>query len=79
MHVMHPHPRRALVAAVAALALALLALLPAMLAAVSFSLPGREGGAQPSAPVSTPASARAEPAWQDNPFAWPLLQVPSAR
>ena len=77
MHVMHPHPRRALLAAAAALALAFLALLPATLADVSLSIPGLDGGSQPSAPASAPAPA--EPAWQDNPFAWPLLQAPAQR
>lgn len=77
MHVMHPHPRRALLGAAAALALAFLALLPATLADVSFSIPGRDGGSQPSPPASAPAPA--EPAWEDNPFAWPLLQAPAQR
>ena len=75
MHATHPHPRRALVAAAAALALALAALMPAALQDVSFGIGER------SAPtgVSAPASAQAEPAWSQNPFAYPLLQVPAER
>ena len=79
MHVMHPHPRRALLAAVAALALAFLALLPATLAGVSFSIPGGDGSARSGAPATAPASAHPEPAWHENPFAYPLLQAPGAR
>ncbi len=77
MHVMHPHPRRALLAAAAALALAFLALLPATLADVSFSIPGGDGSAKSSAPATAPAAP--EPAWHENPFAYPLLQAPGAR
>ena len=76
MHATHLHPRRTLLAAVAAFMLALLALMPATLEDASFSL----GGADRSAPAQAPAPAattRSEPAWQDNPFAYPLLQMPS--
>lgn len=76
MHATHPHPRRALLAAVAALALAILALMPAALQDASFSIGDR------AAPADAPAvtsSVRAEPAWSENPFAWPLLQVPAER
>lgn len=73
MHATHPHPRRALVAALAAFALALPAALPSTLDNVSFSLGGADRGAP--AAVSTPS--RGEPAWQDNPFAYPLLQRPA--
>jgi hypothetical protein len=77
MHATFPHPRRALVAAVAALALALLALMPATLADVSFNLGGADRGAPTPTPASAPATPRAEPAWEDNPLTWPLLQPPA--
>ena len=72
MHVTHPHPRLALVAALSALALAMAALMPAALGGgPSFSL-----GGDPAAPATAPSSAPpAEPAWSDNPFAHPL-QLP---
>ena len=72
MHAAHPHPRRALVAAAAALALALLALMPAALQDASFSIGERAAPTE----VSAPASAQA---WSQNPFAYPLLQVPADR
>ena len=77
MHATYPHPRRALVAAVAALALALLALMPATLDDLSFSFGGADRSAPAPAPVSAPATTGGETAWQDNPFAWPLLQAPA--
>jgi hypothetical protein len=76
MHATHLHPRRALLAAVAALALALAALMPAALGDASFSLGSLDRGAPAQAPAHA-ATPRAEPAWRDNPFAYPLLQVPS--
>jgi hypothetical protein len=75
MYATHPHPRRALLAAAAALALALSALMPAAVDDASFSL-GADRSAPAQAPVSAPATPRSEPQWQDNPFAFPLLQVP---
>lgn len=75
MHATHPHPRRALVAAAAALALALLALMPAALQDAGFGIGERAAPTE----VSAPASAQAEPAWSQNPFAHPLLQVPADR
>jgi hypothetical protein len=77
MHATYPHPRRALVAAVAALALAMLALVPAALGDLSLSLGGDGGSAPAQAPASAPATMVDEPSWQDNPFAWPLLQAPA--
>jgi hypothetical protein len=76
MYATHPHPRRALIAAAAALALALLALMPAAVDDASFSLGGERSSAPAPAPLSAPATPRSEPKWEDNPFAWPLLQVP---
>lgn len=74
MHATHPHPRRALVAAAAVLALlALLALAPAALQDASFSIGERSAPTE----VSAPGSAQAEPAWSQNPFAYPLLQAPA--
>ena len=78
MHVTHPHPRRTLVAAMAALVLALLALMPAMAEDLSLGIGGGAGSADSAAPAGV-QSQRAEPAWQDNPFARPLLQAPAAR
>ena len=79
MNALHPHlhPRRALVAAVAAMALALLALMPAAAGDLDFSLGGADRGA--AAPASAPATTPGEPAWQQNPFAYPLLQAPGAK
>lgn len=79
MNALHPHlhPRRALVAALAAAALALLALMPATAGDLDFSLGGADRGA--AAPVSAPATTPGEPAWQQNPFAYPLLRVPGAK
>ncbi len=76
MYATHPHPRRALLAAAAALALALSALMPAAVDDASFSLGSGDRSAPAQAPVSAPATTRSEPKWEDNPFAWPLLQVP---
>lgn len=75
MHATHLHPRRAFLAAAAALGLALAALMPATLDDASFSLSATDRGAP--APVSAPAaqSPRPAPVWNDNPFAHPLLQV----
>jgi hypothetical protein len=80
MHVTHPHlhPRRALVAAAAALALALSAFVPATLDDLSFGSGSASPGASP-APAPAKAPARAEPRWLDNPFAWPLLQMPDRK
>lgn len=74
----HLHPRRALLAAVAALALLMAALMPATLDDANFSFGTANNGASAQAPAAaaTP-SPRPEPAWQDNPFAYPLLQVPA--
>ena len=73
----HLHPRRALLAAVAALALLMAALMPATLDDASFSFGTANNGASAQAPAATATQTpRAEPAWQDNPFAYPLLQVP---
>lgn len=77
MHATHPHPRRALVAAAAALALALLGFMPAALDDANFSIGERSAPAE--IPASAPAHARAEPAWSQNPFAYPLLQVPAGQ
>jgi hypothetical protein len=76
MHATHLHPRRAFLAAAAALGLALAALTPAALDDASFSLGATDRGA--AAPVSAPAAQnpRSEPVWNDNPFAHPLLQAP---
>ena len=76
MHATHLHPRRALLAAAAALALVLAALMPATLDDASFSL----GTVDRAAPAQAPAAAttpRAEPTWQENPLAYPFLQLPS--
>ena len=74
----HLDPRRALLAAVAALALLMGALMPAALDGASFSFGTANDGASAQAPAATATQTpRAEPAWQDNPFAYPLLQVPS--
>jgi hypothetical protein len=80
MHVTHPHlhPRRALLAAAAALALALSAFVPATLDDLSFGS-GSSGPRAADAPAPAATAARAEPRWTDNPFAWPLLQMPAAR
>ena len=78
MHATHLHPRRALLAAVAALLLAMAALMPATLDDASFSLGTANNGA--SAQSAAPAAAttpRPEPVWETSPFAYPLLQVPS--
>lgn len=77
MHATHPDPHRALLAAAAALALALLALMPAALGDVSLSIGERSAPAD--VPAAAQAPARAEPAWSQNPFAHPLLQVPAQR
>ena len=82
MHVTHPHlhPRRALVAAAAALALALATLMPASLGDLSFGAgSGDTSSSAPPAAAPAAAAQRAEPSWLDNPFAWPLLQMPAAR
>jgi hypothetical protein len=71
----HLHPRRALLAALAALLLAMLALMPATLDDTSFSFGTANDGASAQAPALT--APRAEPVWENNPFAYPLLQVPS--
>lgn len=76
MHATHPLPRRALLAALAALTLALPALLPATLDEVSFGLGAIDRGTPASVSAPAPASTPGEPAWQDNPFAYPLLQRP---
>ena len=76
MHATPLHPRRALLAAAAALALALMALMPAAIDDdFSFSLAGTERSAPVQAPA--PATSAGEPAWQDNPFSRPLLQAPA--
>ena len=77
MHATHLHPRRALLAAAAALALALAALMPAALEDASFSLGSAERGAPAQAPAPALTTPRAEPVWEDNPFAYPFLQRPS--
>ncbi len=74
MHATQLHPHRALVAALVALALALLAFLPAALDNASFSIGGDRSGAT-DIPAPAVTRTQAEPAWRDNPFAWPLLQV----
>ena len=71
----HLHPRRALLAAVAALALLMAALMPATLDDASFSFGTANDGASAQAPAAS-QTPRAEPAWRDNPFAYPLLQAP---
>ena len=77
MHATPLHPRRALLAAVAALALALAALMPATLEDASFSLGAGSSDSSAQAPALAAATTpHAEPVWQDNPFAYPLLQVP---
>lgn len=76
----HLHPRRAILAAVAALALALAmaAVLAAATQGPSFGLgAGDRGAAAQSPAVAAPATTHDEPAWEANPFAYPLLQVPS--
>jgi len=77
MHATHLHPRRALLAAGAAFMLALAALMPAALDDASFSLGAADRSAPAQAPAPVVATTRSEPAWQDNPFARPLLQVPA--
>ena len=72
MNVLYPHPRRALLAAAAALVLTLLALLPAMLGGVTVDV----GGPDRAAPAQLPAATGGEPGWSKNPFAYPLLQSP---
>ena len=73
----HLHPRRALLAAVAAFALLMAALMPATLDDASFSFGSANNGASAQAPApAAAATPRAEPSWQDNPFAYPLLQRP---
>ncbi len=79
MHATHPHPRRALVAAAAALTMALLALMPAAVDDLSFSIAGGDRSAPTEIPAFAPTTTRDEPTWQDNPFAWPLLQVPGEK
>ena len=77
MHATPLHPRRALLAAVAAFTLLFAALMPATLEDASFSFGGANNGA--SVEATAPAAAttpRPEPVWQQNPFAYPLLQVP---
>jgi hypothetical protein len=74
----HLHPRRALLAAVAAFVLLMAALMPAALDDASFSFGTANNGASAQTPAPAAASTpRPEPAWQDNPFAYPLLQVSS--
>ena len=77
MNTLHPnlHPRRALVAAVAAMALAIAALMPAAAGDLDFGFGGADRGAPAQAPVTSPG----EPAWRESPFAWPLLQVSPAK
>jgi hypothetical protein len=77
MHATHLHPRPALLAALAAFAFALAALMPATLDDASFSLGVGDRSAPAQAPAPAAATPRGEPAWQDSPFAYPLLQVPS--
>jgi hypothetical protein len=76
MRITHPHlhPRPALLAALAALALALAAIMPATLQDLDFGGGPADRGAP--APPAVSAPARSEPVWRENPFAWPLLQVP---
>lgn len=76
MHATHLQPRRALLAAVAAFLLAMAALMPATLGDASFSLGSANDGASAQAPAAA-TTPRAEPAWDANPFAYPLLQVPA--
>jgi hypothetical protein len=78
MHATPLHPRRALVAAVAAFGLALAAMMPATLGDASFSLGARDDAApaQAPAPAAVTTSPHGEPAWSENPFAYPLLQAP---
>jgi len=77
MHATHLHPRRALLAAVAAFLLAMAALMPATLDDASFSLGTANNGASAQAPAPAATTPRPEPVWESNPFAYPLLQVPS--
>lgn len=73
----HLQPRRALLAAVAACLLAMAALMPATLDDASLSLGSAGNGASAQAPAPTAATTpRAEPVWESNPFAHPLLQLP---
>ncbi len=76
MHATHLHPRRALLAAVAAFLLAMAALMPATLDDASFSLNAFDRGAPAQTAAPAASTTGAEPAWEDNPFAYPLLQVP---
>jgi hypothetical protein len=78
MHATHLHPRRALLAAVAAMLLAMAALMPATLDDASFSLGTANHGASAQAPAPAAATTpRPEPVWETSPFAYPLLQVPT--
>ena len=78
MHATHLHPRRVLLAAVAAFLLAMAAFMPATLDDASFSLGTAGNGAAAQAPAPAAATTpRAEPVWGSNPFAHPLLQMPS--
>jgi hypothetical protein len=78
MHATHLHPRRALLAAVAAMLFAMAALMPATLDDASFSLGTANNGTSAQAPAPAAATTpRPEPVWETNPFAYPLLQVPS--
>jgi hypothetical protein len=81
MNTLHPnlHPRRALVAAVAAMALTLALVLPAAVGNLDLSFGGADRSEPSPAPVSAPATNAGEPAWRDNAFAWPLLQLPHAK
>lgn len=76
MYATHPHPRRAFAAALAALALALAAFVPAALDDVSFSIGGLDRSTSSQLPAPAASRTQPEPAWRENPFAWPLLQVP---
>lgn len=75
----HLHQRRALLAALAALALALAvaAVLAAAIENGGFSLGTSDRGTPAAAPVVAVPATQDEPAWEANPFAYPLLQVPS--
>lgn len=76
----HLHPRRAILTAVAALALALAvaAVLAAATQDSSFSLGAGDRGAAAQAPaVAAPTTRHDGRPWEANPFAYPLLQVPS--
>jgi len=78
MHATHLHPRHALLAAVAAFLLAMAALMPATLEDASLGLGTAGNGASAQAPAPAAASTpRAEPVWERNPFAHPLLQMPA--